>query len=243
MSISDVSDEEPTPPPKMKRHKKRDKESKRARPGADDHGAKSTKPHVSLPAAPLLLQQHTSKGKDRKISSKWLWDIKKADIADDAVADTFSCTSDLFAYHALPIAKRKLGPDASKKQIRREVQSLLNGMPAGEFEKWVESLQKLLGGDREMLERPESHPPGDEQQLTRTTPAPVDTPSVSRKTTKNTPGSLSRPFIYAERLNTPSPERPIIKPEIVTHPSGRSGAPYEDARMNSISEATGAPGR
>ncbi|KAH6866496.1 hypothetical protein BKA58DRAFT_460211, partial [Alternaria rosae] len=243
VSISGVSDYEPTPPPKMKRHKKPDKESKRARPGADDRGAKSTNPHVSLPAAPLPLQQHTSKGKDRKISSKWLWDIKRADIAGDAVADTFSRTSDLFAYHALPIAKRKLGPDASKKQIRCEMQSLIDGMPAGEFEKWVESLQKLLGGDREMLERPESHPSGDEQQLTRATPAPVDTPSVSRKTTKNTQGSLSRPFIYAERLSTPSPERLVVKREIVTHPSGRSGAPYLDAQINSTSEATGASGR
>ncbi|KAI4681320.1 uncharacterized protein J4E84_007556 [Alternaria hordeiaustralica] len=184
-STSDVSDEEPTPPPKVKRHRKRDKESKRARPGADDHGAESTKPDVSLPAAPLPAQQHTSKQKHRKISSRWSWDIKEMDLADEAVAGIFSRTSDLFAYHALPIAKRKLGPDASKKQIRCEMQSMLDGMPAEEFEKWVESLQKLLSGDREMLKRPDSHPQNDEQQLTRETPAPLNgTPSHMRAVQK-----------------------------------------------------------
>ncbi|KAI4640662.1 hypothetical protein J4E93_008252 [Alternaria ventricosa] len=236
MDTSHLSDREPTMPPKTK--KKRDKESKRGRPSAGDPLPTATKPYVNALATPLA--RPNSRSKDRKISSKWPWDIDAALLAEDAVSRIFSRTSDLFAYHALPISRRKLGPSASKKEMRCEMQSLLDGMPTEEFRKWVESLQKLLNGDREMLKLPDTYSPDDEQRLSRATPAPIDTRRRSRKATKETSSRLTDPGDHATSTSKPSHKETHIKHEAITHPVDGLARPHEGNQTNLMSEATSA---
>jgi hypothetical protein len=145
---------------------------------------------ADLPATSI--EHRASKHKGKKISSKWQWNIDATQLADDDMAEVFPRTSDLFAYHALPIARRKLGLQASRKEIRCEMQSLLDGMPQDEFEKWVESLQKLLNGDREMLARQNVAVSSVDQQLSRATPAPVDLCRKAGKSTKTPLGDSTR---------------------------------------------------
>ncbi|KAI4915434.1 uncharacterized protein J4E92_009388 [Alternaria infectoria] len=236
VSGSDASDEEPTPPPKVKKHKKRNKESERARPSAESYTPGTARMHSNLPAASL--KQRTSKGKDRKISSKWQWDIEASDLTEDDVSKTFFRTSDLFAYHALPISQRKLGPSASKKEIRCEMQSLLDGMPQEEFEKWVESLQKLLDGDRDMLERQESQTSGHQQQLSRVTPAPVDIRKRPKKSPNVSAGGRTIAKTYDREYDPPLQENSAIKRETADNGSTLSGSLREVALGYHIDKAT-----
>lgn len=96
--------------------------------------------------------QHTREGKEGKISTSWRWDVEEGSYLEDVIVH-FKRTSDLFAYHALPIARLQLGPQAKRKELRQEMESMLAKMPNAEFEKWVESFQKLENGDAAMLER------------------------------------------------------------------------------------------
>ncbi|KAI4613352.1 uncharacterized protein J4E87_009999 [Alternaria ethzedia] len=209
-SMSDISDKEPTPPPKVKKPKKRDRKSQRTRSKTPDDILEDVEMDNDPPAT--VPKQHTSKNKDRKISSTWQWHVDAAELADEDVAEAFPRTSDLFAYHALPISQRKLGPSASKKEIRCEMQSLLDGTPQEEFEKWVESLQKLLDGDRDMLERQEADSSGHEQQLSRVTPAPIDTRRQTGKITK-TPFDVQGPSkAHTDKVEKPH-KRTVVKNE------------------------------
>ncbi|KAI4663244.1 uncharacterized protein J4E78_003655 [Alternaria triticimaculans] len=233
-SNSDDSEAEPTPPPKStkKKNKRHEKEVKTGRSSDEVHVAKPAKTHSSSSAA--LRQQRIQRRRDRKISSKWQWDANAQELSDNAIARIFSRTSDLFAYHALPISKRKLGPDATLSQLGREMQSLLDDMPAEEFEKWVESLQKLLDGDRDMLERQEIRTSADQQQSTRATPAPIETRRRSRKATKDTSDSLSYPGSDPDSASRPSRPEAVVKLEAVTN---LTKLPENDQRK-SLSEAT-----
>ncbi|KAI4662149.1 uncharacterized protein J4E88_010939 [Alternaria novae-zelandiae] len=232
-STSDISDKEPTPPPKVKKLKKRDRKSRRARSKTPDDILEDVEVDNNVPAT--LPKQHTSNNKDRKISSTWQWHVDTAELADEGVAEAFPRTSDLFAYHALPISQRKLGSSASKKEIRCEMQSLLDGMPKEEFEKWVESLQKLLDGDRDMLKRQESQSSGHKQQLSRVTPAPIDTRRQARKITKtllDVPGP-SKP--RTDKVQK-SHERTVVKDETTDSSDEISDEPNDE----NIAEATAA---
>jgi hypothetical protein len=166
---------------------------------------------VDMPEAPPT--EVPRPRRDRKISSKWRWDIDPAALTDDAVATAFPHTSDLFAYHALPIARRKLGPQALKKEIRQDMQVLLDNMPEEEFEKWVDSSRKLHGGDRDMLFRPELGPSNDDQRLSRATPAPIDMRKRAKKSAKNATSGSGRSEGRVENADTPSNERTFIKRE------------------------------
>ncbi|KAI4653107.1 uncharacterized protein J4E79_008620 [Alternaria viburni] len=235
-STNDISNKELTPPPKTKKPKKRDRKQQRARSKTPDDILEDVEVDNNVPAT--LPKQHTSKNKDRKISSTWKWHVDAAELADEDVADTFPRTSDLFAYHALPISQRKLGPSASKKEIRCEMQSLLDGTPQEEFEKWVESLQKLLDGDRDMLERQESTSLDHQQQLSRVTPAPIDTRRHSQKATGNISGSSTYPETDLERGNGPSRQDTFVKREVVVESMEQPHTPNQIHRNDSLSEAT-----
>ncbi|KAJ4309613.1 hypothetical protein N0V94_008845 [Neodidymelliopsis sp. IMI 364377] len=99
-----------------------------------------------------ILGQHTRKGKEGKISTLWRWDVKD-DVSPATVKANFNRASELFAYHALPVVKRQLGPQAKRKELRQEIQSILTGMSNREFEKWIDSYGKLKQGDITMLQK------------------------------------------------------------------------------------------
>ena len=233
-SSSDVSGKEPTPPPKVKKPKNRDGNSRRARSKTPDDILGDVEMDNDLPAA--LPEQRTSKNKDRKISSKWQWNVDAAELADGDVAEAFPRTSDLFAYHALPISRRKLGLGASRKEIRYEMQSLLDSMPAEEFDKWIESLQKLLSGDRAMLDRPGSDS-SNEQQSTRVTPAPVDMRHLRKKPAISSKEAQDPSFTKPGNYDVPLRERTAIKGEAN---DDLQTLPNESLSQDRISETTNA---
>lgn len=96
--------------------------------------------------------KHMRAGKESKISTSWRWNVSDSANIDD-MSVHFTRTSDLFAYHALPIVKQRLGPQAKRKQLRQKIETMLATMPDDEFQKWVESFHKLESGDTTMLER------------------------------------------------------------------------------------------
>ncbi len=230
-STGDVSDEEPTSREKAKKYKKRDRRAKRVRTVINDDVPEDTEMDIDPPATSI--DHITSRKKDKKISSKWQWDIDATQLADDKVADAFSRTSDLFAYHALPIARRKLGSQASKKETRCEMQSLLDGMPQDEFEKWVESLQKLLDGDREMLARQDIAVSDIDQTFSRATPAPVDLRRKAEKSSKGLSGDSGRPKGRANSVEN-AHDKTLIKREAAA--GSRKEAEYSPNTQ--IAEAT-----
>lgn len=107
--------------------------------------------------------------KDKKISSTWTWDVGSADCPEE-VSTAFPRTADLFAYHALPIIKEKLGLKASRKELKLYMQSILDGLPQDEIAHWIYTLELLYSGDGTMLVR--STPSRTRDDLPRMTPAP-----------------------------------------------------------------------
>ena len=189
IKIGDVSEKKHTPPPKANKAKTRDKKHRLFRPttsnlSIDDHGMDNDAPapplgkNASEPIRPM------HKGKDGRISTKWQWNIKPEEHTDDVPNKVFTRTGDLFAYHALSFAKQKLGAEASRKELRMYMQAMLDGMHIDEFGKWVESLQKLLNGDYEMLKRSEPSASDIDQKSSRATPAPIEMRKRAKRTAK-----------------------------------------------------------
>ncbi|KAJ4346289.1 hypothetical protein N0V95_005499 [Ascochyta clinopodiicola] len=129
------------------------------------------------------LVHHSREGKEGKISTSWRWNLEEGASLQDMAA-RFKRTSDLFAYHALPIFKRRLGPQAKRKEVRLEMQAVLTRMSDEEFQKWVESFEKLVDGDTSMLERTPPSLASASQHNTSVTPVPVVTHSRATKTTR-----------------------------------------------------------
>jgi hypothetical protein len=79
-------------------------------------------------------------------------------VSPETVPETFIRPSGLFAFHALPIARRMVNVDAKRKEVRNKIQAMLDETSEAEWRKWNESLAKLLGGNETMLIRigPES---------------------------------------------------------------------------------------
>lgn len=94
-------------------------------------------------------------GKASKISTSWRWDIKDSASFQDVI-ENLKRMSDLFAYHALPVVRSRLGDQASRKQLRQEMERLLVDMSDAEFASWMESFAKLKDGDMSILTRPSS---------------------------------------------------------------------------------------
>lgn len=130
--------------------------------------------------------QYTREGKEGRISTSWRWDVDEGAALGD-VADNFKRTSDLFAYHALPIAKRQLGSRAKRKDLRQSMETMLAKMPNEELAKWVESFQKLENGDASMLERISVSAISAGQRLGSATPAPISSRNPSRSAKEKAP--------------------------------------------------------
>ncbi|KAI4918699.1 hypothetical protein J4E90_003086 [Alternaria incomplexa] len=226
LSTDDVFDEEPAPIAKAKKHKKRDKKAQCVRSTTPDDITEDVEMNADLSAAS---NKHTIlKSKDKKISSKWKWNVEATELADEDVAEAFPRTSDLFAYHALPITRRKLGSQASRKETRCEMQALLDGMPQDEFEKWVESLQKLYNGDREMLVRQDVASSSVDRQITRATPAPVEFRKKTGKSTKISSSSSDQSKGRATNAAI-AVEKTVVKEESAAGSSEKLADPTDEA--------------
>lgn len=188
VKTSDVS-EEHAPPLKARSSKNRDKKPKLDQPTKFKQEIKDNDMDINATAALLektvpIPIRPLHKGKDRRISTKWQWNINPDEYTDDVLSELFTRTSDLFAYHALPIARQKLGSGASRKEIRCNMQTMFDNMHDSEYKKWFESLQKLLKGDRGMLDRTDPSDSDTKQQGSRETPAPIDMRKRGREVTK-----------------------------------------------------------
>ena len=240
VSTDDVSNEEPTPIAKAKKHKKRNQKAQRVRSITPDDITEDVEMDADLPAAS---NKHTIlKSKDKKISSKWKWNVEATDLADEDVAEAFPRTSDLFAYHALPITRRKLGSQASRKETRCEMQAFLDDMPQDEFEKWVESLQKLYNGDREMLARQDVASSSVDRQVTRATPAPVEFRKKTGKSTKTSSGSSDRSKGRATHAENAF-EETLVKVESAAGSSEKTLNPTDEATAAFLRSCTEAEAR
>ena len=116
--------------------------------------------------------QYQRAGKAGKVSTSWRWDIKEDASFEDSILH-FKRMSDLFAYHALPLVRQRLGKKAHRKQLRQEMEKLLANMTDQDFKLWMESFHNLKGGDSSMLERRTPPSRSARHQGVSVTPAPL----------------------------------------------------------------------
>ncbi|KAF1846032.1 uncharacterized protein K460DRAFT_119179 [Cucurbitaria berberidis CBS 394.84] len=239
---SDEASEEHVPVPK-KKNKKRDKNKSRKvprKPPSEENELDmnideptSRAEHVSQPST-----QSLHENRDNKISSKWFWDVNPNGLAAKDVSEHFKKTSDLFAFHALPIAKKKVGPNAKRKAIRYEMESMLADMQDTEYDKWVESHQKLLDGDREMLVRPEPDATFNNRGRSAATPAPIDARRRVENNIQAMGSNSSQGAGYEDRVSMLPQHSTLIKREINADLSAPAGNHQAKAQTDEVAAAT-----
>jgi hypothetical protein len=106
-----------------------------------------------------LTVQPKRQGKENKVSTSWRRNVKQSKITAENSQLHFNRTVDLFAYHALPIAKGLLGHDAGRQDIRLKIESLWTSITDDEYDKWRESFRRLQDGDLDMVDCVESTSP------------------------------------------------------------------------------------
>lgn len=160
--------------------------------------AKKNKKKEKAGLEPKEPVKHMGAGKESKISTSWRWNVSDTANIDD-MSVHFKRTSDLFAYHALPIVKQRLGLQAKRKQLRQEIETMLATMPDDGFQKWVESFHKLESGDTTMLERSSPDPSASNNRIVSATPAPVVARKYVMQTTdSHSTGSEYRPWKHSD---------------------------------------------
>jgi hypothetical protein len=167
--------------------------------------------------------QPAREGKEIKVSTSWRWNIQQADVTVENIQLYFHRTVDLYAYHALPVAKSDLGHDAGRKDIRLRIESMWTSMNDDEYEKWVESFRKLKDGDLDMVERVESTPISTREGVIPSTPAPV---TVHKSHTERTLDEVNARRKSVESVRASDHEAAIkqevdrtkVLPEAVPHP-------------------------
>jgi hypothetical protein len=174
---SEVADITPTgpvaPPIKAKKKAKADKTKETLHVDAINYDGNMNTEVPLGGSDSLQAPTETTIHENKKVSGSWRWNIDPDDILPEAKADAFQRPSDLFAFHALSIAKSLLDATANRRVIRRKIQAMLDEMPDTEYMKWVESFQKLHSGDDTMLIRVELEATA-QNLRTAATPAPVD---------------------------------------------------------------------
>jgi hypothetical protein len=170
-SNSIVSEDEPEPPVVTRRAKKGTEpkiSSTRHRKNPEDHqfisGGTASAVHTSTQLPRIR--------KENKESTSWRWDVEQKDITVANLRTFFKRTVDLFAYHALSIAKKHIGHDAKRKTIRLNIESLWTSLSGEEHEKWFGSFRKLQDGELDMLERAASRSVSVSEGVESATPAP-----------------------------------------------------------------------
>ncbi|KAF1358002.1 hypothetical protein EJ07DRAFT_180179 [Lizonia empirigonia] len=111
-------------------------------------------------------------GKEARVSASWRWDIEEGTLLANMIPN-FKRVSDLFAYHALPIAKQQLEPQAKRKEIRQKIEAMLAMLPPNDFEKWADSFQRLKSGEVTMLRKVSVDPSSVGQRTGSAIPAPI----------------------------------------------------------------------
>ncbi|KAJ4370371.1 hypothetical protein N0V83_004889 [Neocucurbitaria cava] len=143
-------------------------------------------------------------------------DQRTDELSSEDIHKYFKGANDVFAFHALPIAKKKLGENAKRKEIRHAMESILADMHDEEYGKWVESHQRLLAGDTGMLVRVE-------QDLTShkgaATPAPIEARTPLGKFLGSVKRNFSRRSEHRNRASALSPLDQPSKSEIKTDTS------------------------
>lgn len=213
-SSDESSEKEPAPPPKKGKKRKNEKSRKQAHDRDNTTQGTSTM-EVDTSATPLesIIQSREEQppgDKERKISSTWRWDVNPKDLNHEILFQIFKCTSDLFAFHALPIAHERLGsePKPKRRQLQEDIQSMFNGIGDEEYTKWKESLQKLHSGDMKMLDRTKPSSDNQRRNTTTTTRAPI---------TRTRLGSSNLRDRQQETTSLPVPNKPSIKREVIAN--------------------------
>jgi len=185
-------------------------------------------------------EQHGDK--DKKVSTSWRWNIEPENISPEAVAEAFKRPSDLFAFHALPIARTLLHPEAKRKVVRTQIQTMLNEMSDNEWQKWIDSLQKLHDGNDTMLIRVEPDAVSELRRTAASTPAPIDARRRAAVATSKGHRSAARDHVQGQVIRGPIQRGSHVKSE----PDIHSGVAEEqrqrpvDQSENSIASATSA---
>jgi hypothetical protein len=170
--VSDLSESETEPLV----HKKRKSQNSIKVEEISDKPLKHSQRHQGVAAgkemAAGLTVQPKRQGKENKVSTSWRWNVKQEEITAENSQLYFHRTVDLFAYHALPIAKGLLGHDAGRQDIRLKIESLWTSITDDGYDKWRESFRRLQDGDLDMVDRVESTSPS-RDGVVSATPAPV----------------------------------------------------------------------
>ncbi|KAF2280745.1 uncharacterized protein EI97DRAFT_463200 [Westerdykella ornata] len=130
----------------------------------------------------LEIKATTALSKKRHKSFKpWTWDIDPENITAQDVQKHFLSATDLFAFHALPIAQASVGQNATKGAVRKEMSRRWTSLSKQDRKQWKTCLERLLKGDLSMLEltRPDTN--GED---TRATPFPQSTSGTLLNTDK-----------------------------------------------------------
>jgi hypothetical protein len=181
--VSDLSESEAEP----LIHTKRKSQNNIKVEETSDKASRDSERHQGASGGKLMADglkaQPARQGKESKVSTSWRWNVKQSEITVENSQLYFHRTVDLFAYHALPIAKGLLGHDAGRMDIRLKIESLWNSTTDEEYENWIESFRRLQGGDLDMVNRMESTSLPREGVVSAT-PAPI---TVHQKLTKHMP--------------------------------------------------------
>lgn len=144
-------------------------------------------------------------GKEARVSTSWRWDIEEGTLFADMIPN-FKRVSDLFAYHALPIVKQELGPQAKRKEIRQKIEAMLAMLPPNDFAKWADSFQRLKNGEVTMLQQVAVDPSSVGQRTGSPISAPIVTPSDAKRIVKQISSAVDpvdkNPRVNGARLPT-----------------------------------------
>tara|TARA_R110002003_G_scaffold384_4_gene19301 strand:+ start:41867 stop:43171 length:1305 start_codon:yes stop_codon:yes gene_type:complete len=227
------SDVEPSPPP-IKKHKHRPAAKERSKPRDEEGSDMDIDPPAQVPESSQAAWSRVVNKDNKKISTSWRWDIDLDTFSMDAVPEVFKRTSDLFAYHALPIARGMLNTNATRKEVRLQMQTMLAEMPENDFRKWAESLQKLYEGDEIMLVRIEPEAVSDKRKRSTATPAPIDMRRRITAAATKTPGHATQGGAQPEAVRKTARDETRIKKEfhadshLTTETRKESQAPEKD---------------
>lgn len=211
---------EPAPAPKTKnkKEKKMEKDDRcKLQETTEEQVLVANNPRMDVDGATSSTEHLVHGDRDNKISSRWKWDVDPDELTSEDIHKYFKGASDVFAFHALPIANKKLGENAKRKEIRHTMESILADMHDDEYGKWVESHQRLLAGDTGMLVRVE-------QGLTSNKGAATPAPIEARTPLGKVLGSVKRNFSHrSEHRNQASALSPLDQP-IKSEPKAHTSA-------------------
>lgn len=94
-----------------------------------------------------IQQSKKNASSNKKVSATWRWNVEENEISAEKIKSAFMRPSDLFAFHALPLAKHLLAAHATRKEIRSEIQKMIDEMSETVYGEWVNNFHRLQNGD------------------------------------------------------------------------------------------------